>query len=97
MNNKDHTHESANRVYDRKGCCPTVNTCGGGGLEPKVIRKWTKKDMKVIGGVSESVWGKQFKQQDRVYDTKMCCAAINAAGINGLYIKKYGSRDKTSG
>ena len=33
----DNTFESANRVYDKNGLCPTLNTCGGGGLEPKVV------------------------------------------------------------
>lgn len=33
----DHTFESANRVYDKNGIAPTVNTCGGGGLQPKII------------------------------------------------------------
>lgn len=40
MDNKvDNTLESANRVYDKAYCCPTVNTCQGGGRQPKVIRK----------------------------------------------------------
>lgn len=39
-NTKDHTHESANRVYGSKGLCPTIVTCGGGGLQPKVIKRW---------------------------------------------------------
>lgn len=43
MNNtKDHTFESANRVYDKKACCPTIPTCGGGGIQPKVIKKYEK-------------------------------------------------------
>lgn len=33
----DHTLESANRVYDRGGCCPTITTGTGGGIMPKVI------------------------------------------------------------
>lgn len=33
----DHTFESANRVYDSNGLCPTLNTCGGGGLQPKIL------------------------------------------------------------
>lgn len=41
-NTKDHTFESANRVYDKKACCPTIPTCGGGGIQPKVIRKYEK-------------------------------------------------------
>ena len=28
-NSVDHTFEIANRVYDRKAICPTINTCGG--------------------------------------------------------------------
>lgn len=33
----DHTFESANRVYDVEGVAPTLNTCGGGGLQPKIL------------------------------------------------------------
>lgn len=36
-NTIDHTFESANRVYDVAGVYPTINTCGGGGLQPKII------------------------------------------------------------
>ena len=36
-NSEDHTHESANRVYSTTGICPVINTCGGGGLQPKII------------------------------------------------------------
>lgn len=41
-NTIDHTFESANRIYDSKACCSTIPTCGGGNLEPKVIRRWKK-------------------------------------------------------
>lgn len=95
MNNKDGTLESSNRVYDRHYICPTITTCGGGGIEPKVIKRIsTIKDVRVVGGLG-NIWGQQFHQQNRVYDTKMCCASLNAAAMNGLYIKKYGSRNKT--
>ena len=36
-NTIDHTFESANRVYDVGGLSPTINTCGGGGLQPKIL------------------------------------------------------------
>ncbi len=26
------------RIYSGEGCCPSLNTCGGGGLEPKIIQ-----------------------------------------------------------
>lgn len=36
-NTIDHTFESANRIYDVNGLAPTMNTCGGGGLQPKIL------------------------------------------------------------
>lgn len=36
-NTIDHTFESANRVYSRYGICPTIPTCSGGGIQPKVM------------------------------------------------------------
>ena len=36
--------ESSNRVYDKQGLSPTINTCGGGHLQPKVIRKCLTKE-----------------------------------------------------
>lgn len=41
-------HESARRVYDPNGIAPTQNTCGGGGLETKIIEPivlgWTRDE-----------------------------------------------------
>lgn len=36
-NTIDNTFESANSVYDVEGVAPTMNTCGGGGLQPKIL------------------------------------------------------------
>ena len=38
-NTLDHTYESANRVYDSMGCAPTIPTCAGGNIQPKVLVK----------------------------------------------------------
>ena len=38
-NTMDGTFESANRVYDKEQLCPTIPTCAGGGIQPKVIDK----------------------------------------------------------
>lgn len=38
-NTLDHTFESANRVYDKNQLCPTIPTCGGGGIQPKIIEE----------------------------------------------------------
>ena len=36
-NTLDNTFESANRVYDRNGLCPTILTYSGGGIQPKTL------------------------------------------------------------
>lgn len=41
----DNTFESANRVYGISGLCPTIPTCSGGGIQPKILTK------EYIGGV----------------------------------------------
>ena len=61
-NTLDHTFESANRVYDKNQLCPTIPTCGGGGIQPKVI-----EETRCVGGLNDKQWGKQYHQQDRVY------------------------------
>lgn len=33
----DHTFESANRVYETEGISPTIPTCAGGNIQPKII------------------------------------------------------------
>lgn len=33
----DKMHEQSKRVYDPEGISPTVHTCGGGNLEPKIL------------------------------------------------------------
>ena len=38
-NTLDNTFESANRVYDKNGLCPTIPTCAGGGIQPKVVEE----------------------------------------------------------
>ena len=42
-NTIDHTFESANRVYDKSGLCPTIPTCAGGNIQPKIIESKIKK------------------------------------------------------
>lgn len=33
----DNTFESANRVYSKYGLCPTIPTCAGGNIQPKIL------------------------------------------------------------
>lgn len=80
-NTIDHTLESANRVYSKEGIAPTIPTCGGGGIQPKVL------ECKVIGGFGEkkSNNGTQWYQQDRVYDIADVSPRIPAQIPGGSY------------
>lgn len=45
-NTIDHTFESANRVYDKEGLCPTIPTGAGGGHLPKILtRQQCKREL----------------------------------------------------
>lgn len=66
-NTIDHTFESANRVYDVGGVAPAMNTCGGGGLQPKILE--TKQL-----GFMDSGTGKH--QSNTVYDENALCPNI---------------------
>ena len=46
-NTIDHTFESANRVYSRYGICPTIPTCSGGGIQPKVMEFTKMNEYKI--------------------------------------------------
>lgn len=67
-NTIDHTFESANRVYDIGGVAPTINTCGGGGLQPKII-----ESVKELGFMDNGT-GKH--QSNTVYDENALCPNI---------------------
>lgn len=64
--------------------------------------KTMEKQVIIRGGGCGGMWGKQFHQQDRVYDRKGMQTAINASGNNGLVIKRwqrseYGKRQNKVG
>ena len=85
-------------MYDTTGIAPTVNTCGGGGLQPKIVEvKKLNDDIKpiLLGGVGEeNEFGKQYRQGNRVYDSDGIAMAItsqpigNAGGNSYLYCTK---------
>lgn len=52
-NTIDHTFESANRVYDIGGVAPTMNTCGGGGLQPKILESQIVTSDRFVGSQTE--------------------------------------------
>ena len=65
---EDHTHESQNRVYDINGLSPTINTCGGGNLQPMILQKDLTRKME-----SETVLqtNKQTNKQTKSESVKL--------------------------
>lgn len=41
-------NRTVGRVYDIEGLAPTINTCGGGGREPKIVVYKTNGDIRTI-------------------------------------------------
>lgn len=74
------------RVYDASGISPTINTCGGGGLQPFIV------EPRVVGGLGEkkSNGGTQYFQQDRVYssDGIAMCMPSQLPGGSYRYLVK---------
>lgn len=92
-NTIDHTFESANRVYDKNGLSPTIPTCAGGNIQPKVI-----EETKCVGGLTDFLWGgKQHHQQDRVYKGDIALAEpANIPGGSYKYIVAMRSRGENN-
>ena len=65
----DKIHESARRVYSEDGLCPTIPTCQGGNIEPKVaVKQATQKgyiECKV-GGVADLSYPNSKTRRGRV-------------------------------
>ena len=72
----DKIHESARRVYDEEGIAPTIPTCGGGNIEPKVqtnykIRKLTPKECwRLMGFTGEDYFKARAALEDKFYNGK---------------------------
>jgi DNA (cytosine-5)-methyltransferase 1 len=87
----DHTFESANRIYDITGICPTIPTAQGGGITPKILEK---NEPKLVGGLGEKNFGKQYRQGNRVYDSQSIAMCLNSqpvgntGGNSYLYLVK---------
>lgn len=54
----------------------------------------TSKEPKIVGGIGEINFGKQYRQGNRVYDSQACAMALNsqpvgnAGGYSYLYLVK---------
>lgn len=67
-------HDISRRVYNPEYISPSLHTCGGGYQEPKVF------EPRVIGGIGEkkSNGGRQWYQQDRVYDDNIAISVTTS-------------------
>ena len=67
----DKMHDIAKRVYSGNGLSPTLHTCGGGNLEPKVleknyrVRKLTEQECFKLMGVKQEDFEKIRKNQSK--------------------------------
>ena len=60
------------RIYSQNGCSPTLNCCGGGGLEPKILQVIEKQQM----GIDKSL------NDTKVIDNANCITAREDRGIS---------------
>ena len=81
-------HDISRRVYNPDYISPALHTCGGGHQEPKVF------EPRVVGGIGEkkSNDGRQWYQQDRVYDDKIAISVTT--GFNPYYIDTHQGRPR---
>ena len=73
----------AGRIYDVDGISPSIDTCSGGNRMPKVINGDIKP--RLIGGIGEQNFGKQYRQGNRIYDSDAIAMALTSSpvGNNG--------------
>lgn len=63
-------HDVSRRVYNDGAIAPTIHTCGGGNTEPKVL-----------AGIGEKNFGKQYRQGNRIYDANAVAMALGASPV----------------
>ena len=91
----DTSKHQAGSVYDKNGLSPTLDTMQGGWRQPLV----EELEPKVVGGVGEkqSNSGRQWYQQDRIYDGKVALSMSTVAQpyykFEGIRIRKLTPRE----
>lgn len=84
-NTMDNTFEPANRVYDPEGIAPTLPTCAGGNIQPKVIyvRQATKTGTIpcVRGGIADLNYPDSKTRRGRVQENGTVCPTLTTENI----------------
>ena len=82
------------RYYSVDGVAPTLNTCQGGGHEPKIAVPVDAP--RLVGGIGEINFGNQFRQGNRIYDADAIAMCLNAQPVGNTggnsYLYKVGMR-----
>lgn len=85
----DGSFEIINRVYSTDGIAPTINTCGGGGREPKIMEEQTVKIKQAtkkgyieceVGGVADLSFPDSNTRRGRVQEHGKICPTLQCEG-----------------
>ena len=64
---RDGIFDKSNRVYDSSGIAPTL-TCASAENERYMVEVRNMSEPKLVDGVGEINFGKQYRQGNRIYD-----------------------------
>lgn len=94
MDNGTGQHQS-NTVISTEGLSPAITTLQGGTQQIKILVRSEderKQKPKLVGGIGKINFGKQYRQGNRVYDSKAIAMALtaqplgNSGGYSYLYL-----------
>ena len=75
-------HDISRRAYSENATAPTIPTCAGGNIQPKVLVDTVAYDKPhLVGGIGEINFGKQYRQGNRVYSSKNIAMCLNASPL----------------
>ena len=84
LSERKRDNPSQNRVYDDNGLAPTLNCCGGGGLQPMVLIKQATNEGLIpceVGGVVDLTFPSSKTRRGRVIDNGMTSPTLRAESI----------------
>ena len=84
---KNFSNPQRGRIYSPDGICPALNTVGGGGLEPKIlkdgrIRKLTPREFFRLQGIDDDLFDRAAKINS---DSQLYKQAGNSVTVNVIY------------
>lgn len=91
---RDGVYDKSNRVYDSNGIAPTLTCVSAENERYKVYEDMSNP--KLVGGIEEINFGKQFRQGNRVYDSEeiAICSMSQPVGDIGGFSYLYTVKNK---